>query len=42
MTRQFAHLPEQSSRFHNVVMGTLVVAVGVLAGFLSFAPYSLM
>ena len=42
MTKVFNHVPEQSSRFNNIVMGTLLTAVGLLVGVLSFAPYSLM
>jgi hypothetical protein len=42
MTREFTHIPEQSSRFNNIVMATLVGAVGVLVAVLNFAPYSLI
>lgn len=41
MTKQFEHVPEQSS-FNSVVVGVLMSAVIVLAGLLSFAPYSLI
>lgn len=42
MTQSFIHVPAQNSRFSGVVIGTLTSAVIVLAGLLSFAPYSLM
>jgi len=42
MTQVFNHVPEQSSRFNNIVMGTLMSVIGLLVGVLSFAPYSLM
>ena len=42
MTKVFNHVPEQSSRINDFVMGTLVSAVGILVGVLSFASYSLM
>lgn len=42
MTKEFIHVPAQTSRFNGVVIGTLMSAVIVLAGLLSFAPYSLM
>ena len=41
MTQQFQHLPE-SPRFNRIVMGTLMSAIGVLVGILTFAPYSLI
>jgi len=39
---QFNHIPEQSSRFNTFVIGSLMSAIIVLAGLLSFAPYSLI
>jgi len=42
MTKVFNHIPEQSSRFNNFVMGTLMSVIGVLVGVLTFAPYSLI
>jgi hypothetical protein len=42
MTKVFNHAPEQNSRFNSFVIGTLLSAVGVLVGVLSFAPYSLI
>ncbi len=42
MTQEFIHVPEQNSRFSTAVVGTLMGAVIVLAGILSFAPYSLI
>jgi hypothetical protein len=42
MTQQFQHIPEQSSRFSRVVVGTLMSTVVLLAGLLTFAPYSLI
>jgi hypothetical protein len=42
MTQVFNHIPEQSSRFNNIVMGTLMSAIGLLVGVLTFAPYSLI
>jgi hypothetical protein len=42
MTTQFNHIPEQSSRFNQFVIGTLMSTIVVLAGLLSFAPYSLI
>ena len=42
MTQEFNHIPEQSSRFNNFVIGTLMSTVIILAGLLSFAPYSLI
>jgi hypothetical protein len=41
MTQPFEHAPEQSS-INTVVVGVLMSAVIVLAGLLSFAPYSLI
>ena len=38
----FNHVPEQSSRFNSFVVGSLMGAMIVLAGLLSFAPYSLI
>ena len=42
MTQEFTHIPEQSSRFNNFVIGTLMSTMIILAGLLSFAPYSLI
>jgi hypothetical protein len=42
MTQVFNHIPEQSSRFNSFVMGTLMSAIGLLVGVLTFAPYSLI
>ena len=42
MTQEFQHIPEQSSRFDRFVIGSLMSAVIVLAGLLTFAPYSLI
>ncbi|HKD20623.1 MAG TPA: hypothetical protein VKB71_01360 [Rhizomicrobium sp.] len=42
MTQEFQHIPEQSSRLDRFVMGSLMSAVIVLAGLLTFAPYSLI
>jgi hypothetical protein len=42
MTRQFNHIPAQSSRINSVVIGTLMSTMIVLVGLLSFAPYSLI
>jgi hypothetical protein len=42
MTQFNHHIPEQSSRFNQIVIGTLMSTIIVLAGLLSFAPYSLI
>jgi hypothetical protein len=42
MTQQFHHIPEQGSRLNSFVIGTLMSAMLILAGLLSFAPYSLI
>jgi hypothetical protein len=39
---QFNHIPEQSSRLNEFVVSTFMGTMIVLAGLLSFAPYSLM
>jgi hypothetical protein len=39
---QFNHIPEQSSRFNQFVVSALMGTMIVLAGLLSFAPYSLI
>ncbi len=42
MTREFNVGETQVSRFNSVVVGTFMGAVIVIAGILSFAPYSLI
>lgn len=42
MTQQFHQFPEQSSRLNTFVIGAFMSAMIVLAGLLSFAPYSLI
>jgi hypothetical protein len=42
MTQEFNHIPEQTSRFNNFIIGTLMSTVLILAGLLSFAPYRLI
>ena len=42
MTQQFHSVPEQSSRFNTFMIGAFMSAMIVLAGLLSFAPYSLI
>lgn len=39
---QFNHVPEQSSRFNQFVISAFMGTMLVLAGLLSFAPYSLI
>jgi hypothetical protein len=39
---QFNHVPEQSSRFNQFVVSAFMGTMLVLAGLLSFAPYSLI
>jgi len=38
----FNQVPEQGSRINTFVIGSLMSAIIVLAGFLSLAPYSLI
>lgn len=39
---QFNHVPAQSSRFNQYVVSAFMGTMLVLAGLLSFAPYSLI
>jgi hypothetical protein len=42
MTQHIQHIEAEGSRFNSFIVGTLMSTVIVLAGLLSFAPYSLM
>jgi hypothetical protein len=42
MAQDFIRPQSEGSRINTIVMGTIMTAVLVLAGLLSFAPYSLM
>ncbi len=42
MTQQFHQFPEQGSRLNTFIIGGFMSAMIVLAGLLSFAPYSLI